>query len=257
MSDLEWLAGYSIHGVVTGLVLMSVYFVQSYLRTREERVRYAGMLLVELRRIYVATSPFTTRGSKRYWSGPLPKNVYDGLVSSTELSKFDSTLQISLHDFYRDVALGKLGDLGDVVYQLYHDVRNFQRRNEWRRFSRVKMELTLILDPRRGIYAPDEYKMPGMWWLWFLIVPVMSVMMLWFVFGFVSEAYLTVGTSFVIVSTTLWWLLFLMFGVTVNVMWKRIKKRDAKLARQLRAVFLYATTSSLVVVWFILFAGNI
>lgn len=64
MSDWTWLAGYSIHGVVTGLVLMSVYFVQSHLRMREERVRYAGMLLVELRRIYVATNPFTTHGSK-------------------------------------------------------------------------------------------------------------------------------------------------------------------------------------------------
>ena len=257
MSDWEWLAGYSIHGVVTGLVLMSVYFVQSHLRMREERVRYAGMLLVELRRIYVATNPFTTHGFRQYWRGPLPNNVYNGLVNSTELSKFDSTLQMRLHDFYRDVALGKLGDLGDVVYQMYHDVRNFQRRNEWRRLSRVKIELSLILDPRRGVYAPDEYKMPGMWWLWFLTVPVIGVMMLWLMFGFVSEAHRTVTTSFVIVSATSWWLLFLMFAVMVNVMWKRIKKRDAKLARQLRAVFLYATTSSLVVVWVILFAGNI
>lgn len=255
MNEWEWLASYGIQGMTTGVVLITVYFVKNYLQTRADRVRYAGMLLVELKAIYTATSPFTSYRSLKNWRGPLPTNVYDGLVSSTELSKFNATLQARLHDLYRDVTNYEIDALGDAVYYMYQDVRDFRRHNEWRRLNRVKIELGLILDPRRGIYAPNEYKMPGMWWLWFFTVPIASGLVVWLAYEVVIEIQYVVATPLLVVYITSWWLLFIAFASLVNEMWNRIKTRDAKLARQLRAMFLYATTIASVASYVVLFAG--
>ena len=241
MSEWPDLAGYGIHGLVTGVVLVGVFFVQTRLKLRADRVRFAGMLLIELAAIYESVSPFTPYGFPRYRTGAFSTNVYDGLVSSAELSKFDDGLQELLHKVYRGVKNGNLNDLDDSVYQIYHDVSYFRFRNEWKRLNKMTTGLALILDPRSGTYAPDEYKMPGMWWLWFLSIPIVVSLLGSFLIWIVGDVgRQTELLPFVIVWTTGWWLLSMALAVSLNAAWLRIKAKDAKLARQLRAVSVYA-----------------
>ena len=242
MIDLLWLAGYGVQGAVTGAVLMLVYVAQSRLKIRAKRVRYAGMLLVEIVRIHFAINSLTLHGSQRDTIDPLPRNVYGGLVSSAELSLFDSPLQMQLHSFYEDVEDGRVNSLKGSIEQMYGDVKAFQSRNTLGRLGRAKDEMVSILDPRRNRDAPDEYKPPKAWWAWFLFFPIVGTGALWMVHATVSGLWLMDLAPYMIVWGMVWWLLFALFAVLGGAVWRRAKDKSMRQAKLVRVVILYIAT---------------
>lgn len=65
-----------------------------------------------------------------YLTGSLPRNAYDGLVSSATVSVFDIALQHQLHVFYENVADRQYDHLRSSIAFLLDDVYRFRRRNE-------------------------------------------------------------------------------------------------------------------------------
>ena len=63
------------------------------------------MLHAELTTIRLAVREF--QGGDGYYDGepaPLPQKVYDGLVNSAKISRFDAIIQKNIHHLYRRVA---------------------------------------------------------------------------------------------------------------------------------------------------------
>lgn len=95
---LSWI--FEALAVIAGIT----YLYYRRVRHRMLRVRCAEMLLVELRNIW--TDVDLAKGNyipdlKAYFD--LPHSVYDGLITSTNISYFDVDIQHTLHSLYTHV----------------------------------------------------------------------------------------------------------------------------------------------------------
>lgn len=96
-----------ISGAVMTIVLVSLYLWQERRKSGKRRSGYAKMLAVELAGIRDYTDPFNKRGigiRTMHPVGTLASDVYDGLISSSNLAVFDQRLQVQLRSFYDAVA---------------------------------------------------------------------------------------------------------------------------------------------------------
>ncbi len=138
MKETFVLMGPVVTGAVMSGVLTILFLAQERYKARKERVRYAGLIVVELNRIsdIVRPLPWTRYdGRTNHLVGSLPRNAYDGLVASAMISVFDDNLQRQLHTFYDSMASRRYGYLRSNVVLLLDDVHGFRRRNErWRNF---------------------------------------------------------------------------------------------------------------------------
>ena len=115
---------------------IAYYLLNRRARRRRRKARYAAMLHAELAAMRRVVQEF--QGGDGYYDGepaPLPQKVYDGLVSSAKISRFDIIIQKSIHHLYRRVARynhsfpaelvndiggieGFLDELGGTIYQI-------------------------------------------------------------------------------------------------------------------------------------------
>lgn len=82
---------------------LAFYLANWRARDRLRKVRYANMLLAELATLHRMMKPYDGEGGVDTIENSteiLPHNVYDGLVSSTNLSYFDKPVQHKIHSFY-------------------------------------------------------------------------------------------------------------------------------------------------------------
>ena len=103
--DPTWLP--TIIEALAIIVGLTLYLGNWRARDRLRKVRYANMLLAELTILHRMMKPYDKDGVDSIESSTevLPHNVYDGLVSSANLSYFDKPLQDSIHSFYELVMI--------------------------------------------------------------------------------------------------------------------------------------------------------
>lgn len=109
MFPTDWLPVILEASAIGGGLLFYVKNRQA--RDRLRNVRYANMLMNELEETQRTIERIARNG---YGDGlePLPGNVYDGLVLSTNFSYFDGSLQNHLHKVY-----GHIGDYNERVFR--------------------------------------------------------------------------------------------------------------------------------------------
>lgn len=93
------LFGLTEAGVAAGS--LTVYFLHRRARNQLRKYRYAGAILGELNDIHDTLNSIIKH---EYQSGEervLPRNVYDGFVTSTNIVYFDDAIQEQLHAIYR------------------------------------------------------------------------------------------------------------------------------------------------------------
>ena len=156
--------------VVIGISII-YYLSNKKARSKSRNVRYSQMLLTELE----ITVNYVSRSEDRADSNSalgidLPSSVYDGLVSSTNISYFDKAIQEELHKFYTSVknhnwkfgreAIRYESGTAALTLQWYYieamreslvalteRVNGFRKRNEWnRRGKMVAKTLALYYD---------------------------------------------------------------------------------------------------------------
>lgn len=105
--DPTWLPTLTEILVIGGGLMF--YMANWRARHKLRKVRYADMLLAELKALHDTAKPYIDdvdgahdieHGSIENSTEILPHNVYDGLVSSTNLSYFDRAVQDKIHSFY-------------------------------------------------------------------------------------------------------------------------------------------------------------
>ena len=155
--DLTWLP--TIIEALAIVVGLTFYLANWRARDRLRKVRYANMLLAELETLHRMMKPYdkddgvyTIENSTEI----LPHNVYDGLVSSTNLSYFDKPVQNLIHSFYELVIIHdrKFGpkptvDTFDAFGPTDEDGKQRYLKNSLRQIIR---EVTLFRDRNQ----PDE-----------------------------------------------------------------------------------------------------
>ena len=100
MHVIDWLPVILEASAIGGGLLF--YIKNRQARDRLRKVRYANMLLGELGDIRSIIGPIEG-GPDGGTLEPLPDNVYNGLVASTNLSYFDANIQALLRDVYTRV----------------------------------------------------------------------------------------------------------------------------------------------------------
>ena len=150
-------------GPITIVITAIFYYVARLRKTRMRAKRYADAFLNELERIkkYLGPSPDdltrcddSPADSVRYIASPpimqpsvkFPRNVYDGFVSSTNITIFGKDLQQKMHIFYTDMeeyeyktqhnsfspefkgVENEINNLRKIRQQLECDVSNFRGR---------------------------------------------------------------------------------------------------------------------------------
>lgn len=136
MKETSVLVGPLVTGCVMAGVLTILFLAQERFKARRERARYANLIAAELNRINdIIKPPPWTRFDIRtnHPVGALPKNTYDGLVSSAMISIFDANLQRQIHAFYENATAKQYGYLRTNVKLLLNDVYAFRAWNERRR----------------------------------------------------------------------------------------------------------------------------
>lgn len=149
MSVTDWLPIILEASAIAGGLIFYVKNWQA--RDRLRKVRYANMLMNELKAIWDAIKHAENNDYHEEFLEPLPDNVYDGFVSSTNLSYFDKDLQEHLHDLYMNLKdynedafpdenarvikgvaitpMGLLDDLSNSVEEAITLVKEFRQRN--------------------------------------------------------------------------------------------------------------------------------
>ena len=152
-------------------ISITYYLSNKKARRKSRNVRYSQMLLTELE----ITANYVGQTEDRADSDSalgidLPSSVYGGLVSSTNISYFDKSIQEELHKFYTDVrdhnwkfgreAMRYESGTGALTLQWHYieamrkslvalteRVNGFRMRNEWnRRGKMVAKTLALYYD---------------------------------------------------------------------------------------------------------------
>lgn len=101
MSGTDWLPIILEASAIAGGLIFYVKNWQA--RDRLRKVRYANMLMNELKAIWDSIKRAESDDYHEEFLEPLPDNVYNGFVSSTNLSYFDKDLQEHLHDLYMNL----------------------------------------------------------------------------------------------------------------------------------------------------------
>ena len=102
--DSTWLP--TIIEALAIVVGLTFYLANWHARDRLRKVRYANMLLAELEILHRIMQPYDDGDHIiENSTETLPHNVYDGLVSSTNLSYFDKPVQDLIHSFYELVII--------------------------------------------------------------------------------------------------------------------------------------------------------
>lgn len=98
--DPTWLP--TIIEALAIVVGLTFYLANWRARDRLRKVRYANMLLAELATLHRMMKPYDEDGIDTIENSTeiLPHNVYDGLVSSANISYFDKPVQEKVHSFY-------------------------------------------------------------------------------------------------------------------------------------------------------------
>lgn len=79
---------------------LTFYLANWRARNQLRKVRYSNMLLAELATLHDIMKPYHDENDVENSTEILPHNVYDGLVSSTNISYFGKPLQERIHAFY-------------------------------------------------------------------------------------------------------------------------------------------------------------
>lgn len=135
ISFLIYISGLALNGIFIGVAAILVYFLKRRWERRELRRKLADTLGVELYEIANLLNPID---SNRAAIDPatiyprIPTTTYDGLVSSGNVSNFDTVLQKQLYSFYRIGEENRLKIMRTEIIGTIAAVEDFRRRNSKR-----------------------------------------------------------------------------------------------------------------------------
>lgn len=115
------------------IALWKLFTYQEKYKLKKQRVLYAQIINVELNDIKGIVEPLTWSRfiiSTDHLVGNIPRNTYDGLVSSAKIAIFDERLQRQLHTFYKNVASKQYDHIQNTISVLIEEINEFRRLND-------------------------------------------------------------------------------------------------------------------------------
>ena len=111
---------------------MTTYLVQKRMERKELRRNLADMLGVEVTSIAALISPTGARRAAVTVEPQIPVEVYKGLVSSGNISKFDVEIQTKIHAFYGNGGRHRFKTMRSQTADVIEMVEEFKRKNRRR-----------------------------------------------------------------------------------------------------------------------------
>ena len=115
------------------IILWYVFIHQEKYKLKKERVVCAQAISTELNEIKDVVEPLTWSRhivSTDHLVGDVPRNTYDGIMSSAKIVMFSEELQRQLHTFYRNVTSKQYDEIRNTISILIKEINEFRQSNE-------------------------------------------------------------------------------------------------------------------------------